>query len=610
MWRPLARRALLYRRTAPPRKLRVSVNLQVANPPPPLSVESASRFSFFSSTYHFLQTPRFFSSNSAEGHDDLPSEPLISEDNGTTSGFDFSGLNESDDLENEDSIFDGVADNPDVNQGFGEFFNDSAAVDENLNHVEESVVLAKYNDAEKVESLLSLLQSSGVVSGSIEPHLEEMDLVLDDDLVTKVLQTPCVPGENLIGFFHWALKKPGFQVTSQVLDALARSICTQNKRREVYALWDLVNEIGEKEKGVVSSECLNEIIAELSRLGKGKAAFEVFNRFEELGCASNADTYYLTIEALCRRSFYSWAWSVCEKMLNADKLPDAGRVGKIISFLCKGGMAKEAHLVYLYAKDKKINLSPATINFMVSSLCRIEKTNKETFEEINKELDRENVSLALGMLNEYSAEDRKRATRPFTSVITKLCWIEDVDRAKKLLLEMIESGPPPGNGVFNFVITGLSKSENMEEALSMMKLMESRGLRPDLYTYSVIMSGLVRAGEMDEACKIFDEAKKKHSKLTPVVYHTLIRGFCRLEQFDKAVDLLGEMRKHGVQPKHDEYNKLIKSLCFKALDWESAEKLQEDMNANGLALNGRTKALIAAVREIQEGESAETDALA
>ncbi|KAH6759187.1 hypothetical protein C2S51_019422 [Perilla frutescens var. frutescens] len=608
MWK-LARRALLYRRTAPPRKLRLSVNLQVANPPPPpLSVES--RFSFFSSMHHFPQNHRFFSSNSAESHEDLPSVPPISEDNETTGGFDFSGLNESGGFEDADSIFDGVADSPDVNLGFSEFFNDSAAVDENLNSVEESVVLAKENDAEKVESLLSLLQSSGVVSGSIEPRLEGMDLVLDDDLVMKVLQVPCVPGENLIGFFQWALRKPGFKLTSQVLDAFARSICTQNEKREVYALWDLVNEIGEKEKGVVSSECLNGIIADLSRLGKGKAAFEVFSKFEEFGCVANADTYYLTIEALCRRSFYSWAWSVCEQMITVDKLPDAGKVGKIISFLCKGGMAKEAHLVYLFAKDKKIELSRSSINSVVSSLCRIKKTNKETFEEINKELDRETVPLALGMLNEYSVEDRKRATLPFSSVITKLCWIQDVDRAKTLLLEMIESGPSPGNAIFNSVINGLTKSENMEEALSMMKLMESRGLRPDVYTYSVIMSGLVRAGEMDEACKIFGEAKKKHSKLTPVAYHTLIRGFCRLEQFDKAVDLLGEMRQHGVQPKHDEYNKLIKSLCFKALDWETAEKLQEDMNANGLALNGRTKALITAVKEMQEGASAESNASA
>lgn len=607
MWRPLARRALLYRRTAPPRKLSVPFNLQVANRSPSFSVESASRFSFFSSGYHFHSNARFFSSNSAESHEELSSEPPVPEDGGTAGGLDFSGLNESGDFEVEDSIFDGAANIPDVSQGLGELYDGSVAGDEVLESVEEGVELVKENDAEKVEALLSLLQSYGVVCGSIEKQFEKMGLFLGDDLVLKVLKTPCVPGENLISFFRWISKHPSrYKLTSQVLNEFVGSICTQNERKEVYALWDLINEIGEKEKGVVNAVCLNQLITEFSRLGKGKAALEVFNKFEEFGCVPDADAYYFTIEALGNRSFYTWAWSVCEKMITANVTPDANRLGKIISYFSKGGMAKDAHMVYLYAKDKRVVLPRSCIDSVVTSLCRIEKTNKETYEEINKEGDRETMSLALDMLNEYSSEDRKYAIKPFSSVIKKLCWIEDFDGATKLLLEMIESGPPPGNAVFNCVINGLTKRENMEEALSLKKVMESRGLRPDIYTYCVIISGFARAGEMDEACKIFDEAKKTHKKLTPVVYHSLIRGYCRVEQFDKAVSLLMEMRQHGVQPKHDEYNKLIKSLCFKALDWETAEKLQEDMQANGIPLNGRTKALISAVRELQEGASTET----
>ncbi|KAL0351530.1 UNVERIFIED_CONTAM: hypothetical protein Scaly_1541700 [Sesamum calycinum] len=166
---------------------------------------------------------------------------------------------------------------------------------------------------------------------------------------------------------------------------------------------------------------------------------------------------------------------------------------------------------------------------------------------------------------------------------------------------MIDIGPPPGNTVFNCVINGLTKSGDMEEATKMMKLLENRGLKPDVYTYSVIMSGYAKGGAMEEACKIYDEAKKRHAKLSPVTFHTLIRGFCKLEQYDKAVSLIGEMKQHGVNPNHDEYNKLIKSLCLKALDWETAEKLQGEMKVNGLILNGRTSALIRAVKQLKEG---------
>ncbi|KAE8726090.1 Detected protein of confused Function [Hibiscus syriacus] len=265
-------------------------------------------------------------------------------------------------------------------------------------------------------------------------------------------------------FFKWVTSKPGFKVTTSVVESLVK-------------------------------------------LGKGKAAVEVFDKFSDFGCIPNEETYYFTIEALCRRSFYDWAWSVCEKMLDAGSLPDDERLGKIISWFCKGGKAKEAHV-----KD-------------------------------------ETVKLALEMLDGFSGEPRKYAIKPFSTVVRGLCRMKDVDEAKKVLLKMIEQRPPPGNAVFNSVVGGYSK--------------------------------------------------KKHMKLTPVTYHTLIRGYCKLERFDEALKLLAEMKDFGVQPNVDEYNKLIQSLCLKVLDWQTAEKLLNEMKENGLYLNGITRSLITAVKELE-----------
>ncbi|GER49150.1 pentatricopeptide repeat-containing protein [Striga asiatica] len=614
MWRPLARRASLYRRAAAP-GMRPAIH-RPRSPHkeratlPPKFLESASRFSFFSRSSHFHINPRLFTT-SAQDHDDPPTEPFADEVSG---GFDFGAPDAFDEISklkfgNEGSILDGAAGNIEMDQVSSENLEGSVAVDGNLDAGDESTGQVRDNDPEKVENLLSLLQSRGTVDGSLESRMEEMELALDQELVLKVLQTPFVPGENLITFFKWVLNEQEFKLNPVVLDALVIAVCTDTdvRKREAYDLWDLLKEIGEKNgKGIVNTESLNALLAAFSRLGKGKAAFDLFNKFEEFGCPLNADTYYLTLEALCKRSLYNWASLVCDKMLNADMLPDPERVGKIISFFCKGDMAKDAHLVYVYAKDKKIHLPQSSIDFLIISLSRIVTASKRAGKKIDAELDRETVSLALEMLGDYSAEIRKRATKPFTSVIQKLCWIQDVGRAKKLLLEMVDSGPPPGNTVFNCVISGLAKSEDSTDgALNMMRLMEKRGLKPDLYTYSAILSGFAKNGEMEQACKIFDEAKKNHSKLTPIVYHILIRGFCKLEQFDKAVGLLREMRAHGVNPNHDEYNKLIKSLCFKALDWETAEKLEEEMRSNGVILNGRTRALIVATKELQEEASAE-----
>lgn len=445
-------------------------------------------------------------------------------------------------------------------------------------------------DSDKLESVLSLLQSSGDAVGSLKSIFDPTDLPVNEELVVRVLETPLVPAENLIGFFNWAGKTPGFSVTTRTVDALVRAVCQSVRKKDAYALWDLIKEIGEKENGVLNVNILNELIAQFAKLGKGKAGLEVFNSFGAYGCEPNADSFYYTIKALCKRSIFDWAWSVCDKMLNAGSLPDSEKAGNIISWFCKGSKAKDAYLVYLAMKEKKRYLPKTSINFLIASLCREDGT----------------ISLAVEMLDEFSGEDRKYAIKPYTAVIRALCRSKDVDGAKRLVLKMVEVGPPPGNAAFNFVISGLSKAGDMEEAMKMLKLMETRGLKPDVYSYSVIMSGYASGGMMEEACRLLSEAKKNHSKLSPVTYHTLIRGYCKLEEFDRAVELLGEMKEHGVQPNTDEYNKLIQSLCLKAVDWKTAETLLEEMKEDGLHLNGITRGLIRAVKEMEE-EGLETE---
>nr|GMD52812.1 pentatricopeptide repeat-containing protein At3g02650, mitochondrial [Ipomoea batatas] len=539
---------------------------------------------------------RFFSSNPSLDSE----ESEFSNADGSASGHWASAFDEEKSEDGSSSVFgevdDGFAaandfavENGDVVKADGE--PEVSLVEEGMEKVEEG------DSVEKLERILSLLQSSGMVEGSLESSLEDIGLNVDEEHIIKVLETKYIPGENLIEFFSWALRRPGMALSTTMVEMLTRAICSGETMRDAYALWNLLKELGEKEIGVLSTGILNELISFFSRFAKGKAAYEVFNKFGDFGCEPNSDTYYFTIEAVSRRKIYDWASSVSEKMLGAQKLPDACRVGKIISILCKGNKARDAHLVYMAAKGNKISLPQTSVNLLIKSLC-----DKD-----------EDVYSALEMVQEFSQDERKHAIYSFSSVIQGLCRpkddgekkahiSKDVQEAKNLLLSMVDAGPPPGNGVFNTVITALSKQGDMEEAKKSLKMMEERGLKPDVYTYTVIISGYVRKLEMDEARKILGYAKKKHSKLSSATYHTLIRGYCKLEQFDEALALLREMKEHGVEPSADEYNKLIQSLCLNAVDWEKAEKLLEEMKGNGVHLNAITKGLIRAVKEMEQDE--------
>ncbi|KAJ0818022.1 putative tetratricopeptide-like helical domain superfamily [Helianthus annuus] len=444
-------------------------------------------------------------------------------------------------------------------------------------------------DVEELDRVITLLKSE--FNGSIESSLDEMNLNLSEEFVVRVLVSENVPGESLIDFFKWAAAGGGsneqvFSVTTRSLDVLVRAVCAEMKKKAAYKLWDLVKEIGEKGDGVVSTEVLNALISLFSRLGKGMAGYEVFDKFGDFSCVTNADSYYFTIQALCRRSIFDRVGLVCERMVSEGKLPEAAKVGDVIYYLCKGGMVKEARSVYLSAKEKQQYLPQPSVNFLISSLCDRKKN------------DADSVHFALKMLDDI--ETKKYAIKQFSCVIQALCRVNDIEAAKALLSRMIDNGPPPGNAIFNTIINALSKSGDMTEAVNVMRMMENRGLKPDVFAYSVIMSGYAKGGEMEEASKMLTEAKKNHCKLTPVIYHTIIRGYCKLEQFGKAVKLLEEMEEYGVRPNTDEYNKLIQSLCLKAADWVMAEELMEEMTKKGLHLNGITKSLIRAVKELEE----------
>ncbi|XP_020248659.1 pentatricopeptide repeat-containing protein At3g02650, mitochondrial [Asparagus officinalis] len=440
---------------------------------------------------------------------------------------------------------------------------------------------------ELIKSVVSILK--GGEEEAIESSLDKLEPTLSEEFVVKVIEaSDGVGGKNLIGFYKRALEMEESVKTSRAMELLVLSVKSSPElgKKEAYMLWDLVKELG-KEIGVLSTEMLNELISIFWQLGKAKAGFEVFNKFNEFGCSHDADSYYYTIQALGKRSMFDSAWSVCEKMLSCGNLPNREKIGEIITFFCKGKKAKEAHLVYLMAKEKNLSPPRSSLDFLICGLARNDGT----------------VSLAFELLEDYPKGSFKYANKTYGAVVKSLCRVKKTLEAKSLLLKMVESGPAPGNASFNYVINALSKGGELEDALALMKVMESRGLRPDVYTYTVVMSGYAKGGLMDEAYRIFCEAKKRHGKLSPATYHVLTRGYCKMEEFDKALEIMKEMKVNGVQPNADEYNKMIQSLCLKALDWRSAENLLEEMKESGMYLKGATRSLVAAVREIEEEET-------
>uniref|UniRef100_A0ACD5Y252 Uncharacterized protein n=1 Tax=Avena sativa TaxID=4498 RepID=A0ACD5Y252_AVESA len=418
------------------------------------------------------------------------------------------------------------------------------------------------------------------------------DMVVDFTeplLAAVLLSAENCSGKKLLLLFKSAGKNNPDVKSLVNLEIIARKLADSNEidKMDAYLLWDMVKEMGSV-PGSVNTQLLNQVISMFWKLEKSKAALEVLDKFSEFGCTPNGDSYYLVIQAAGKKAMVGAAWDVCEKMVSSGCFPDGKKTGEIVTFFCKGKKVKEAHSVYLAAKEK-VQIPTSALDFLIGALAR----NDET------------IITALELLEEYKGESLKHAGKSFAAVIHGLCMMKNVKDAKKLLMRMVNLGPAPGSAVFNFVITGLSKEGEMEEAKGLIRVMETRGLRPDIYTYSVIMSGYTKGGMIDEAHSLLREAKKIHPKLSRVTYHILIHGYCKMEEFERALECLKEMKEDGLLPNMDEYNKLIQSLCLKAMDWRTAEKLLEEMEGSGLRLKGITRSLLAAVKELEMEEASE-----
>lgn len=423
----------------------------------------------------------------------------------------------------------------------------------------------------------------------IPSALADMVVDFNEPLLAAILVSAAesCSGKKLLLLFKSAGKNNPAAKSLANLEIVVDKIADSDEidKMDVYLLWDLVKEMGAV-PGSVNTQVLNKLLAMFWKLEKSKAALEAFDMFSELGCAPDGDSYYLAIQAAGRKSMVDAAWRVCDGMISSGCFPDGEKVGDIVMFFCKKKKVKEAHSVYITAKEKKVQAPTSALTFLVSALAR----NDET------------INTALELLEEYQGESLKDAGQSYAAVIHGLCNTNNVEDARKVLMRMVNLGPAPGSAVFNFVITALSKNGEMEDAKGLMRVMENQGICPDIYTYSVIMSGYAKGGMMDEAHALLRDAKRIHPRLSRVTYHTLIRGYCKMEEFEKALECLKEMKEDGMEPNMDEYNKLIQSLCLKALDWRTAENLLKEMEDGGLCLKGTTRSLIAAVKELEMDE--------
>jgi pentatricopeptide repeat protein len=362
------------------------------------------------------------------------------------------------------------------------------------------------------------------------------------------------------------------------------------KKKDILYLWNLLKHIGHYQTGILNTRILNELIRFFRYMGegrwivgycfyeyiwdKGKAALDVFHKFELFQCVPNQDTYIFTLQTICGRDcstdVLQQAASICQKMvLQPDTLlPDDVKIlAPLLTWFYENNMIKEAYALYGAANEKRKRnpnwgldldrLLPYRI-FEFDTLC----SRKET---VHFALD---LLTVIDIPEEVEHKEEGTKLSHCLEVIKGFCRFNDFDAAKQLIFKMIADGPlpRPSKQVFNVIIKAYVDAGEIGQALEMVMLLESIGL----HTYDVLTCGNANGRYytgMEQAKEILEEAKKKDSKLiVALLYHTLIFINCEQQNFDKALKLLTEMKDFGLSINLDEYHKLIHPLCLNDKD--------------------------------------------
>ncbi|MCH80173.1 pentatricopeptide repeat-containing protein, partial [Trifolium medium] len=156
--------------------------------------------------------------------------------------------------------------------------------------------------------------------------------------VLKVIETSCQPRlvhtlrvspYDLIHYIKLVWKNNKDLITTPVVESLVSSICccsttvsTPPTKNDILYLWNFLKHIARHHPpGLLNARILNTLIQSFSIMGRGegKAALEVFNKFQDFHCVPNHDTYYFTLQALlnssCSPDMIHQAASICQNML-------------------------------------------------------------------------------------------------------------------------------------------------------------------------------------------------------------------------------------------------------------------------------------------------------
>lgn len=297
--------------------------------------------------------------------------------------------------------------------------------------------------------------------------------------------------DKALEFYYWVETQCGFIHTETTCREMA---CVLAKGNSLKRLWQFLDEMAKRSRGLVSTATLTCIIKILGEEGLAKEALLAFYRMKQFHCKPDVVAYNSIIGTLCRVGCFKKARFLLEQMEMPGSRcpPDTFTYTILIGFYCKYSLQTgclkairrrmwEANHLFRLMLFKGFVPDVVTYNCLIDGLC---KTNR--------------IGRALELFDDMLVKGCLPNKVTYNSFIRYYSAVNEIFKAVEMMRNMkSRNHGVPTSSSYTPIIHALCEAGRSMEARDFFVEMVEEGCIPREYTYKLVRDTLSLAHEAD-----------------------------------------------------------------------------------------------------------------
>ncbi|WOK99808.1 pentatricopeptide repeat-containing protein [Canna indica] len=367
-------------------------------------------------------------------------------------------------------------------------------------------------------------------------------------IVDRVLKLLWNDGPRALLFFRSLLLLPSFRPAASSLDHAVDLAARLRDRRAIRFFLSLRSRLALPP----SPRTFAILFERHTAAGNPDRAVRAFLSMHHQGCPQDLSSFNTLIDTLCKSSRVQKASSLLNVFQNRFP-PDVVTYNIIADGWCRVKRTSKALEVLRQMVDSGIQPTKSTYNILLKGFFRAGQVKEAMgfFKQMKKRGKRDNPG---------DFECRPDVVS-YTTMVHGLGLNGQLEKARKLLDEMVSEGCLPSVPTYNALIQVICKKGCVKDAILLFDEMVRKGYTPNSITYNLVIRGLCHAGKMDEAMEFLDRMKLDKCEPNVQTFNILLRYWLEEGEFEKGMELFSRMgEEEACLPNLDTYNVIISAM--------------------------------------------------